>query len=129
MRTGYSRGLVVVLALGGWAIALFVVVLLPVSPTTQAVFYAAGFAGLAGSWALLRELYYLRRVTIEAASVPSAIGLLGSGMRFAAGVEFALWLQSLRMLTPVYVVLLIVSYLFLEYLFRSAEGRQEGFRP
>ncbi|MBI4213194.1 MAG: hypothetical protein HY534_02705 [Chloroflexi bacterium] len=44
-------------------------------------------------------------------------------MRFAFAVEFGLWLQSLRMLTPVYVALLMVTYLFLEYLFRAAEDR------
>lgn len=125
MRVSYTRGVVLGLALGGWAVALIVVFAWPVSPTTQAVLYAAGFAGLSGTWALLRESYYLRR-SAEGVNPPTAIGLLGSGMRFATAVEFGLWLQSLRMLTTVYVILLVVSYLFLEYLFRSAETRQVG---
>jgi hypothetical protein len=115
----------VALALGGWLLAAFVVLVLPVTPTAQAVLYAAGFAALSGSWALLRELYVARRqpAGAPAGSHPPAIYFLGSGMRFAATAEFGLWLQSLRMLTPVYIVLLIVTYLFLEYLFRAAENR------
>lgn len=115
---GYGRRLVLGLALGGWGIAAFVVMTLPVTPIAQAVFYAAGFAALAGTWALLREFYYVRRFTPGGPRPPSAIGLLGSGMRFAFVLEFALWLQSLRMLTPAYIALLLVSYLLLEYLFR-----------
>lgn len=118
-----GKGLVVGLALGGWGTAIFVVVALPVSPTAQAVFYAAGFAALAGSWALIRELYQARRMQSESTNLPTAIAFLGSGMRFALTVEFGLWLQSLRMLTPVYIVLLVISYLILEYLFRAAESR------
>ena len=125
MPGGYGRGLVLALALGGWSVVGFVVLVLPVSPPTQAAFYAAGFAALAGSWALLRELYRARRMSSSSGSPDSltAINYLGSGMRFASAVEFGLWLQSLRMLTTVYIVLLTISYLFLEYLFRAAENR------
>src|SRR5688572_4414778 len=121
----YGRTLVLALAFGGWAVVAFVVAVLPVGPSTQAVFYAAGFAALAGTWALLRELYQARRGAPGSRSAPqtSAIHFLGSGMRFALAIEFALWLQSLRMLTPPYVALLTVSYLTVEYLFRAAETR------
>jgi hypothetical protein len=54
---------------------------------------------------------------------PTAIRFLGSGMRFAFAIEFALWLQSLRMLTPVYVALLVITYVFLEYLFRAVDAK------
>lgn len=123
MPGGYGRHLVLALALGGSGIVAFVVGTLPVTPVTQAVFYAAGFAGLSGIWALLREFYYGRRPPPGVSRGPSAISLLGSGMRFAFTVEFALWLQSLRMLTPAYVGVLLVSYLLLEYLFRAADRR------
>jgi hypothetical protein len=121
----YGRTLVLALAFGGWAVVAFVVAVLPVTPPSQAVFYSAGFAALAGSWALLRELYQNRRGLQSARSLPplGAIHFLGSGMRFAAAVEFALWLQSLRMLTVPYVALLTLSYLGVEYLFRAAETR------
>ena len=122
---GYGRGLVIALTLGGWAVAAFVVLVLPVSPTAQSLLYSAGFAALSGSWALLRELYVARRASESRSGGAhlSSVHYLGSGMRFAFAVEFALWLQSLRMLTPVYVALLVVTYLFLEYLFRAADGR------
>ena len=120
----YGRTLVLALALGGWAVVAFVVVVLPVSPSTQSVFYAAGFAALAGTWALLRDLYHARRGAPDRTLLEGgAIHFLGSGMRFALAVEFGLWLQSLRMLTPVYIALLAISYLLLEYLFRAAETR------
>ena len=125
---GYGRGLVLALALGGWLLTLFVVIILPVTPTAQAVLYAAAFAALSGSWALIRELYAARRLppTAMPGSHSPAISFLGSGMRFAATVEFGMWLQTLRMLTPVYMVLLLITYLFLEYLFRAAENRAAG---
>lgn len=118
----YGRMLVLALAVGGWCTVAFVVVVLPVSPSTQSVFYAAGFTALAGTWALLRELYHARRLSPGARSLApvGSIHFLGSGMRFALTVEFGLWLQSLRMLTPAYILLLAVSYLLLEYLFRAA---------
>lgn len=119
----YGRTLVLALALGGWSVVAFIVAVLPVSPATQAVFYAGGFAALAGTWALLRELYHARHTPPAASLQMGAIHFLSSGMRFAMAIEFALWLQSLRMLTPVYIVLLAVSYLLLEYLFRAAETR------
>lgn len=118
----YGRVLVLALALGGWCIVGLVVAVLPVTPSTQSLFYAAGFAALAGTWALGRELYQLRHGH-RAPGASSPIYFLGSGMRFALAVEFGLWLQSLRMLTPVYIALLATSFLLLEYLFRSAESR------
>ena len=48
---------------------------------------AAAFAALAGSWALLRELYVIRR-SAQTDLTSSPIHYLGSGMRFAAAPDF-----------------------------------------
>ena len=55
---------------------------------------------------------------------PRAINLIGVGMRLAFALEFGLWLQSLRMLSVGYLVLLVAGFLALEFLFRQlANGR------
>lgn len=109
----------------GWAVLAYVVFALPVSPGAQTVFYTAGFVALAGSVALIYELYRSR--TQPEAPHRNAVSLLGTGMRFALVVEFAFWLQSLRALTAGYVVLLVGAFLFLEFLARQvADDRDRG---
>lgn len=108
-----------ILTLGGWAVVAYVVLALPVVPAAQAIFYCAAFVALAGSWALLLRVYYQRRLDRHLGTAAA----LGSGMRFALAAEFALWLQSLRMLTPAYAALLVAGYLLAEYLFRSLAPR------
>src|SRR5437763_824586 len=102
----------------GWAVVGYVVTELPVDPGAQAVLYTAGFVALAGTAALLLEGYYARVGRRDPR--PLAVNLLGQGSRFAFMVEFALWLQSLRMLTAAYLVFLIAGYLFIELLFHRA---------
>jgi hypothetical protein len=120
-----TEAAVLALTLLGWLVLAYVVVALPVSPGTQAVFYTAGFVAFAGSAALLYELYQSR--TRPSGSPRRAVSLLGTGMRFALAVEFALWLQSLRALTAWYVVLLVGTFLFLEFLARQvADDRDRG---
>jgi hypothetical protein len=41
-------------------------------------------------------------------------------MRFAVAVEFALWMQSLRMLSIPLAVLILGGFVLLEYLFQQA---------
>lgn len=108
-----------ILSAGGWALIAYVVLALPVTPAAQAIFYAGAFGALAGTWALLARLAYRRRWHQEL----GIIGALGGGLRFALAVEFGLWLQSLRMLTVPYAVLLVAGYLATEYLFRSLAPR------
>ena len=117
---------VVALTLIGWAVLAYVVVLLPVSAGSQAVLYAAGFVALSGSVALVYELY-LARARGRGPARP-ATALLGTGMRFAVIAEFALWLQSLRLLTPGYAVLLAAAFIFLEFLARQAGDSERGQR-
>jgi hypothetical protein len=96
----------------------YVVITLPVTPASQAVFYTAGFVAIAGTTALLYELYESRRRSSRPRR--RAVSLLGTGMRLALAVEFALWLQSLRVLTAWYLVLVVGAFLFLEFLARQA---------
>ncbi len=103
------------LSAGGWALVAYVVLALPVTPAAEVIFYAGAFAALAGSWALLARLAYRRRFQREL----GLIAALGGGLRFALALEFGLWLQSLRMLTVPYAVLLLAGYLAMEYLLRS----------
>lgn len=123
MADRLARTGVALLTVLGWLVVALVVTTLPVSSATQAVFYFAGFVALAGSVALLLELYDTRLGRRRARL--SAVNHLGSGMRFAFTFEFALWLQSLRMLTVVYAVLLLVGFLGLEILFQLTSQRQD----
>ncbi len=104
----------------GWSVVAYAVLALPVSAGAQAVFYTAGFVALAGTVALLMALYEARAGRAPVRT--RAIDQLGTGMRCAVAIEFALWLQSLRMLTPVYLLLILVGFGFLEMLFRRARG-------
>jgi hypothetical protein len=113
-----TEAAVVTLTFLGWVVLAYVVIALPVSPASQAVFYTASFVGIAGSTALLYELYQSR--TRPSGPRRRAVSLLGTGMRFALAVEFALWLQSLRVLTAGYLVLVVGAFLFLEFLARQA---------
>ena len=118
---------VLALTLLGWAVVAYVVLVLPVDAVTQAVFYTAGFVALTGACALLLELYHAR--SRGRRPRPLAVQLLGTGMRFAFLVEFGLWLQSLRMLTAAYVVLLFAGFLFIEYLFQKPNASRGELGP
>jgi hypothetical protein len=100
----------------GWAVVAYVVLVLPVSAGAQGVFYTAGFVALAGTVALVVTGYEARAG--RTATRKRAVDQLGTGMRFAVAIEFALWLQSLRMLTPIYVLVILSGFGFLEMLFR-----------
>ena len=120
-----TEAAVIALTVLGWAVLAYVVLALPVTPGAQAVFYTSGFVALAGSTALVYELYQSR--TRGGRSHRRAVLLLGTGMRLALAVDFALWLQSLRALTAGYLVLLVGAFLFLEFLARQAtEDRDRG---
>ncbi len=104
----------------GWAVVAYVVMALPASAGAQAVFYTAGFVALAGTVALIVASYQAR--VGPGATRTRAIDQLGTGMRFAVAIEFGLWLQSLRMLTPIYVLAILVGFGLLEMLFRRARS-------
>ena len=120
MTATQGRRLVLALTFSGWAVLAYVILALPVTPTAQAVFYAAGFVALAGTGALVFDLYRLRRGGDTDRKMGPVL-LLGNGMRLALAVEFSMWLQSLRMLSFAHLALVAGAYLLLEYLFRSAD--------
>ena len=53
------------LTFAAWLLLLYVIFALPVSSSTQSVFYGAGFVALTGTVALLCELYQSRRAREE----------------------------------------------------------------
>ena len=107
---------VVGLAAVGWVVVTLLVLLVPVSASAQLVFYVAAFVGLSATFALMLELFHAR-----SGEMPRRRGfqLLGSGMRLAFVIIFALWLQSLRVLTVIYAGLLGVGFVILELLFHQ----------
>lgn len=111
---------VIAFTAGGWGVVAYVILTLPVSPGSQAVLYTAGFVALAGTIALLTAGFSGRMG--RASGRARAIDNLGTGMRFAVAIEFALWLQSLRMLTPFYVLAILAGAGFLEMLFRRSRA-------
>ncbi|MEA2638909.1 MAG: hypothetical protein QOF51_303 [Chloroflexota bacterium] len=112
---------VLALAAVGWIVVAIVLLIVPVSPGAQAVFYTAGFVAIASTAALVLELFQVRT---GLPTRPRAISLIGTGMRLAFAVEFGLWLQSLRVLSAGYLVLLVVGFVVLEFLFHQlAVGR------
>ena len=115
---------VLAITLAAWVLVGYLVAFLPVTADTQAAFYACGFVALAGTYAMMLELYYARAEGVELR--PRALAMLGGGMRFAIAAEFALWLQSLRMLTAAYLVFIVAAFFFVELLFHKALGAQRG---
>ena len=79
-----------------------------------------------GGAAFVTELYAAR--SHKDGPRPRASALLGGGMRFAFVVEFALWLQSLRILTAAYLVFILAGVLFVEIMFRYAGSDRRGHR-
>lgn len=114
------------LTLAGWVVVGYVVLALPVSRATEAVFYTAGFVALAGLAALALAFYQAR--VARRTPPPPAMALLGTGMRFAFVTEFALWLQSLRVLTVWHLILLVAGFLFIEFLFGANADDRDARR-
>ena len=92
----------------GW----LVVSIPPAWPMALAVGYIFALTGLTSSGALL--LWAVRRPRDEAGTLVSPAGYLPHSMLLAIILLFAVWLQSLRMLTPVVALLLVGMYAFLE---------------
>jgi len=115
------------LTLLGWGLLLYVILALPASASgAQALFYGAGFVALTGSAAFISALYRSR--SRRSGGPLRARNTLAMGMRFAIAVEFALWLQSFRLLTAPYLVFIIAGFLLLEMLFRYAGDDRRGYR-
>lgn len=109
-----------VLTLAGWGILGYVVVRMPVTAGAQGLFYAAAFLALAGTVALVVTLYEARLGNQQSGWLRSP---LATGIRFAVAADAALWLQSLRLLTVGYVVLLVAAFVVMEFVLRRGNGR------
>lgn len=105
-------------AVAGWGLLAYTVSELPVTPASQMVLYSTAFLAICGTSALVLELYHARAE--RRGPRPHAVAFLGTGMRLALVLDLGLWLQSIRMLTAAYVVLLVAAFLFLEFLARQA---------
>ena len=92
----------------GWMIANVP----PHWPMALAAGYVFAFTGVTSTGALLA--WAIRRPRDPTGGLRSPAGYLPHSMLLAVVVLFALWLQSLRMLTPVVALLLIGMYAFLE---------------
>ena len=112
---------IVSLTLLGWLAVLYTLLALPVSAGSQSILYTAGLVALAGTVALVLELGSWRQGA--QGRQEGAVRFLGSGMRFALALEFALWLQSLRMLTIPYMVVIAAGFIFVEFLFHQVKDR------
>ncbi len=116
MTASLTALLVLALAAGSWAgVGWLVLNVPPDNLLVIATFYGFAFAGLVATmsflaWALLRPRTIRGRLGSPALFV-------GHAMLFAGVALFALWLQSLRMLSPTVAVLLAALYLFLELAF------------
>ena len=92
----------------GWVVATVP----PTRPVAVLAAYVFAFAGLTSSGALLAWLAF--RPRSEDGGLKSPAGYLAHSMLLAIIALFALWLQALRMLTPIVVFLLIGLYAVLE---------------
>jgi cytochrome c oxidase assembly factor CtaG len=79
----------------------------PSRPLAVLAAYVFGFAAITSTGALLAWLAFGR-------DDASPAGYVAHSMLLAIIVLFAMWLQTLRTLTPIVVVLLIGLYVFLE---------------
>jgi hypothetical protein len=92
----------------GW----LVLTISPARPFAQVVGYVFAFTALTATGALIAWLVF--RPGREEGRLRSPAGYLAHSMLLAVIALFALWLQSLRVLTPIVVLLLIGLYTFLE---------------
>jgi hypothetical protein len=108
-----SLAVQVVLALAGWgAVAAIVTRTYPTQPQALVAFYGALFVALSATAGCLFWLA-LRALSRKNPPHPT-LSYLSHGMVFSALALFGLWLQSLRMLSPLHVVLLFGLFLFFE---------------
>jgi len=84
----------------------------PARPFAQVGAYVFAFTAITSSGALIAWLAL--RPRLEEGRLRSPAGFLAHSMLLAIIALFALWLQSLRVLTPVVAVLLVGLYTFLE---------------
>ena len=100
-------------AVAAWSgLAWLVLNISPARPVAQIGAYVFAFTAVTASVALLAWLVI--RPRLEQGRLRSPAGYLAHSMLLALIALFALWLQSLRVLTPTVALLLVGLYTFLE---------------
>jgi hypothetical protein len=84
----------------------------PTRPLAIVVAYMFGFVAITSSASVL--VWLVRRPRSDDGQLKSPVGYFGHAMLLAVIILFAMWLQALRTLTPVVVLLLIGLYAVLE---------------
>lgn len=114
--------LITVVGMAGWAVWGYTVAFLdPEAPFATFAFYGGLFVALTCTLARLLETPAYEDV--DGAQVSAKPGL-GHAWVLAALLLFALWLQSIRMLTQLNGVLLFATLFFIEVGFRLTGGRR-----
>ena len=113
MATLISVVLVSAAALGAWGgLAWLIGSVSPARPLAVAAAYGLTFAGITFTAALVA--WAALRPRLLSGRLASPLGYVWHSMLLAFIALFAVWLQSLRMLTPTVAVLLVGLYGFLE---------------
>jgi hypothetical protein len=105
--------LTLVAAIAAWSGLAWLLVNIPPSrPLAVLAAYVFGFAGITSSGTL--GIWLARRPRSDDGRLKSPAGYLAHAMLLAFFALFAVWLQTLRMLTPVVVLLLIGLFAVIE---------------
>jgi len=100
-------------AIAAWGgLAWLVATVSPTRPFALVVLYLFAFTGITSTAAL--AAWAVLKPRAPQGRLESPAGYVGHAVLLALIALFALWLQSLRMLTPTVAVLLIGLYTFLE---------------
>jgi len=113
MATVVTALLMALVGVGAWGgLAWIVLTVPPAQPFALLAVYVFAFTGVTSIVALLAWAVFGWRA--PRGRLHSPAGYVGHAALLAAIALFALWLQSLRMLTPVVAALLVGLYAFLE---------------
>jgi hypothetical protein len=113
VATAVTALLMLLAAVGAWAgLAWVILDIPPARPFALVVVYLFAFTGLTSTVAL--AAWAVVRPRDGAGQLGSPAAYLGHAALLAVIALFGLWLQSLRMLTPVVGLLLVGLYGFLE---------------
>src|SRR5215207_6688310 len=100
-------------AVGCWlALAWLATSLYPDQPRAMEIFYGLLFVALAGTVGTL--VWVLGKLGWLRFGARSALASFAHGMVFSGLALFGLWLQSLRLLSPIHAMLLVGLYVFFE---------------
>jgi hypothetical protein len=100
-------------AVGCWLVLAWLATsLYPDQPRAMEIFYGLLFVALAGTVGAL--VWVLGKLGWLRFGARSALASFGHGMVFSGLALFGLWLQSLRLLSPIHAMLLVGLYVFFE---------------